>query len=120
MTFSSPNRDRGHDKRRKNLYTIGIGPASSHSRMRLRITLTLFLAATVARGATYVVGTDRDMVRSSTAIAIVTAGQSVSLRGPRGTIETSTRMHIDEAVAGPIASGETIDIVELGGMVGDV
>jgi len=86
--------------------------------MRFQITLTVFLAAAVARGATYVVGSDRDMVRSSTAIVVVTAGQSVSVLGPRGTIETSARMHVDEAIAGPLGTGDDIDVVELGGMAG--
>ena len=87
--------------------------------MRLRITLIVLLAATVARGATYVVGTDRDMVRSSAAIVVAIAGESISVRGPRGTIETSTAMHIEETISGPMAVDDTIEIVELGGMVGN-
>lgn len=81
--------------------------------------MALLLIAAAARGATYLVGTDRDMIRSSAAIVVVTAGQSVAMRSPRGTIETATRMHVDEAIAGPLRTGDDFDVVELGGMIGD-
>ena len=59
------------------------------------------------------------MIRSSAAIVLATAGESHAMHAPRGTIVTSTRIHIDEAISGPVHTGEDIDIVELGGFVGD-
>ncbi len=86
----------------------------------MKTTLVLFslFAATVARGTTYLVGTDRDLIRSSTAIVVVTAGPSTSMRSPRGAIETSTVMHVEEAISGPLPAGGDVAIVELGGFVG--
>lgn len=81
--------------------------------------MAVFLIASVARATTYLVGTDADLIRSSAAIVVATAGESISFRSPRGTIETATRMHVDEAIAGPFQTGDEFDVVELGGIVGN-
>ncbi|MGZ8851990.1 MAG: hypothetical protein ACXW2X_01245, partial [Thermoanaerobaculia bacterium] len=88
--------------------------------MRFRLTILLLLVASAGRAATYLVGTDREMIRSASAIVVVTAGESISVRSPGGTIETATHMRVDEALAGPFSTGDEFDIFELGGFVGDI
>lgn len=88
--------------------------------MRFRLVLMLLLVASAGRAATYLVGTDREMIRSANAIVVVTAGESLSVRSLRGTIETATHMRVEEAIAGPLNTGDEFDIFELGGFVGDI
>jgi Ig-like domain CHU_C associated/Dual-action HEIGH metallo-peptidase len=88
--------------------------------MRSRLVLILLLVASTGRAATYLVGTDREMIRSASAIVVVTAGESISVRSPRGTIETATHIRVDEAISGPLNTGDGFDIFELGGFVGDI
>ena len=89
--------------------------------MRLRFVFaTAVTIACTANAATFLVGTDRDMIRSSEAIVVATAGQSTAMRSPRGAIETSTRMHVEEAIAGSLVAGEDFDLVELGGILADI
>ena len=77
-------------------------------------------ATTSAFAATFLVPSDETLVRASKAIVIATAGESHSRRAPGGWIETVTAMRVDEAIKGPMQSGETIDVVELGGAIGEI
>ncbi len=86
--------------------------------MYRNLTLAAFLIASTAQATTYLVGTDADLIRSSTAIVVATAGESLSFRSPRETIETATRMRVEEGIAGPFHTGDEFDVVELGGIVG--
>src|SRR5207237_10386162 len=54
------------------------------------------------------------------ATAAATAGESYGLRSARGLVQTITRMHVDEAIAGSLRSGDEFDVVELGGLAGDI
>ncbi|MEA2571457.1 MAG: hypothetical protein QOI24_3458 [Acidobacteriota bacterium] len=80
--------------------------------------LLLVLTAGVARAATFIVADDRTLVLASHAVVLATAGESHTRWAPGGWIETVTPMHVDEAIKGE--PGATIDVVELGGVVGDV
>jgi Ig-like domain-containing protein/dual-action HEIGH metallo-peptidase len=83
-----------------------------------RLFIAFLFIASVARGATYRVGTDSELIRSSSAIVVATAGESICVRSARGTIETVTRMHVEESIAGPFSAGGEFDVVEMGGIVG--
>jgi hypothetical protein len=90
--------------------------------MRLRINpacLFFLLAATVAYGATFVVPTDRDMVRRAQAIVIGQALASYTQRTAWGGIETVTPFSVEEVIKGRIASG-SITIYEPGGVSNDI
>jgi len=81
---------------------------------------TLFavcLAAANASAATFLVPTDAELVRASKAIVLVTARTSASRFAPGGWIETVTEMRVDEAIQGPIGTGDIIHVTELGGVV---
>ena len=82
--------------------------------------LLLLLSATTLRAATFLVPDDATLVRASHAIAIVTAGESHVRRAPEGWLETVTSMRIDEAVKGPLVTGTSVAITELGGTLGDL
>ncbi|MGZ4809017.1 MAG: hypothetical protein ACXV7D_06760, partial [Thermoanaerobaculia bacterium] len=79
--------------------------------------IALFLAA-AANAATFLVPSDRDMIAAADAIAVVTAGESFSRWSAGGWIETVTTLHIDEAIRGPLTTGATIQVMNLGGVVG--
>jgi hypothetical protein len=82
-----------------------------------RLAALLLLAALPAGAATFLVPDDRALVDASTAIVVATAGPSYMRFAPGGWIETVTTMTVDEAIKGVASS--TIDVVELGGVVGD-
>ena len=82
-----------------------------------RVTLVLLLLASAASGATFLVGTDRDMTLASDAIVVGVAESSRS-EWPHGrAIHTVTSIRVDEVIRGPIAAGEIIEVAELGGTV---
>jgi hypothetical protein len=83
------------------------------------LALLPLLAASV-EAATFLVPADRDLVAGAKAIVVATAGDSAGRRAPRGWIETVTALRVDEVIKGPIAAGETIRVVELGGVVGSI
>ena len=76
------------------------------------------LAASAANAATFLVPDDASLVRASRAIVVATAGDAYTRWAPGGWIETVTALHVDEAIKGPVATGETIDVTELGGQIG--
>jgi len=80
----------------------------------------VFFAAAVANAATFLVPSDRDMIASADAIAIVTAGESESRWSGHGWIETVNSLHVDEAIKGQLGAGSTISVTELGGVVGNL
>ena len=85
-----------------------------------RALLLVTLFASTASAATFLVPADETLVRASKAIVVVTAGDSYCRYAPGGWIETVTEMRVDEAIKGPMRSGETIQITELGGKVGNI
>ena len=77
-------------------------------------------AATSAFSATFIVPSDASLVRTSKAIVVATAGESYSRWAAGGWIETVTPIRVDEAIKAPLGTGEKIDVVELGGLIGDI
>ncbi|MDQ6802139.1 MAG: M57 family metalloprotease [Acidobacteriota bacterium] len=77
-------------------------------------------AATSALAATFIVPTDESLVHASKAIVVATAGDSHSRWAPGGWIETVTPLRVDEAIQGPLETGEMINVVELGGAIGEI
>jgi hypothetical protein len=82
--------------------------------------LVLLFAASLARAATFLIPSDATLVRASRAVVIATAGESHVRRAPEGWLETVTALRVDEAVKGPLASGISIEVTELGGTLGDL
>jgi hypothetical protein len=80
----------------------------------------LVLCSTSAYAATFLVPSDRTLVVASKAIVVGTAGESHGRWAPGGWIETVTELRVDEAIKGSISAGDTIEITELGGVVGEV
>src|ERR1700752_1752390 len=84
--------------------------------MRSRLVLALAILPAVSSAATFVVPTDRDMVRRSDAIVVGWALKSDSRLTADGGIETVTPLVVDEVIKGSFLP-ETIDIYEPGGTV---
>lgn len=88
-------------------------------RSRIGAACVLFqLVAVVAYGATYVVPTDREMVRRAQAIVIGEALASYTQLNDKGGVETVTPFSVSEVLKGRIAD-DTINIYEPGGRYGD-
>jgi hypothetical protein len=83
---------------------------------RLLIVSSLF-AATSLQAITYIVPTDRDLVKRAEAIVIGTAVESHSELRDGGRIVTVATLHVDRVLKG--SPGESIQLVELGGSVGN-
>jgi hypothetical protein len=87
--------------------------------MRIPVRLlivSLLAAATSLRAITYIVPTDRDLVKRAEAIVIATAVESHSeFRGER--LVTVATFDVERTIKGPLAS--SVQLVELGGTVGD-
>ncbi len=80
----------------------------------------LAMFASSAIGATFLVPSDEMLVRASRAIVVATAGGSYCRYAPGGWIETITEMRVDEAIKGAVQTGDTIQVIELGGKVGGI
>ncbi len=87
--------------------------------MKRLLALAAF-ATSSAIAATFIVPTDASLIHASKAIVIVTAGESHTRRAPGGWIETVTSLHVDEAIKGPLRTGEVVEVVELGGAIGNI
>src|SRR5260370_11651603 len=87
--------------------------------MKRLLALAAF-ATSSAVAATFIVPTDASLIHASKAIVIVTAGESHTRRAPSGWIETVTSLHVDEAIKGPLRTGEVVEVVELGGAIGNI
>ncbi|HMC21119.1 MAG TPA: hypothetical protein VKL19_04685, partial [Thermoanaerobaculia bacterium] len=85
-----------------------------------RLLVLATLTATAASAATFLVPSDESLVRASKAIVVATAGESHTRYAPGGWIETLTELRVDEAIKGPLRSGEAIEVTELGGAVGQI
>ncbi|HEV8432965.1 MAG TPA: hypothetical protein VGR95_06085 [Thermoanaerobaculia bacterium] len=88
------------------------------SRSSVAASLAVFVLAPSLFAATFVVPTDRDLVRRAHGIVIATAMASYSQPGTDAAIETVTPMQIEETIKGRFAS--TINVVEPGGTYGGV
>ena len=87
--------------------------------MRALLALVLALGTALTAGAAvFVVPPDEDLVRQSTAIVIARVESSAGRETAGGSIETVTTLVAERAIRGPIPSGETFDVVEIGGIAG--
>lgn len=80
----------------------------------------LLLVASAASGATFVVPPDRELARRSDAVIVAKALTSYVTRSDSGAIETVTRLAIDDVIRGPLAAESTMEVVEPGGVFGDL
>ncbi|HKR63800.1 MAG TPA: M57 family metalloprotease [Thermoanaerobaculia bacterium] len=72
----------------------------------------------VVHAATYIVPTDAEMIAASKAIVVGTVVDSYCRRAEHGLIETVTRVAVEEGVKG-VGKGATMDVVQVGGHLGD-
>ncbi|HYM60929.1 MAG TPA: M57 family metalloprotease, partial [Thermoanaerobaculia bacterium] len=86
--------------------------------MNRSLSLLLILSSVSLHAATFLVAPDSTLIRASRAVVLATAGPSHGQWAPGGWIETVTEMRVDEAINGPVAAGDVIRVVELGGVVG--
>jgi FG-GAP-like repeat/Ig-like domain CHU_C associated len=78
---------------------------------------TTLLAAAAAEGATFIVPTDREMVRRADAIVVAAATKVDSRLNMYGGIETVTVMSVEETIKGN--AGAVFDVHEPGGVFGE-
>jgi hypothetical protein len=89
--------------------------------MRILVRLlivSLLAAATSLQAITYIVPTDRDLVKRAEAIVIATAVESHPEIRDGGRIVTVATLQVERAIKGLVA-GESVELVEMGGAVGD-
>src|SRR5262249_25085840 len=80
--------------------------------------LILTATATVASGATFVVPSDRLMVRQSDAVVVGSVLNTYSQLADNGAIETVTWLSVEEVIKGAVIQS-TIKITEPGGAYGE-
>ncbi len=86
-------------------------------RIVIRLLIVSFLAAaTSLQAITYIVPTDRDLVKRAEAIVIATAVESHSEMRDGGRIVTVATLRIESVVKGNVG-GDTVQLAELGGSV---
>jgi hypothetical protein len=90
--------------------------------MKLRSVLlgcvVMLLATESARGASFVVPTDSELIaKTSTIVAGVVEGSFV--QETNGIIETTYEVRVDRTMKGTLASGELVRIVSPGGIIGE-
>jgi len=79
----------------------------------------LLAVATSMQAITYVVPSDRDLVKRAEAIVVATAVSSHSELTRDGRIVTIATLTLDQVIKGDFEGQSSIDLVELGGVVGD-
>src|ERR1043166_2279687 len=88
-----------------------------HIRSVVVIVVTL-LVSLPAFATTFVVPDDAELVAKSPAVVIGRITGAVARDGATG-IETIYQLHIERAMKGPFSSGTTVNIISLGGRLGD-
>jgi hypothetical protein len=87
-------------------------------RILVRLLIVTFVAAaTSLQAITYIVPTDRDLVKRAEAIVIATAVESHAEIRDGGRIVTVATLQVDRLMKGNVGSG-TVQLAELGGTVG--
>ncbi|HEV7428012.1 MAG TPA: M57 family metalloprotease [Thermoanaerobaculia bacterium] len=81
--------------------------------------VSLLAAATSLQAVTYIVPTDRDLVKRAEAIVIATAVESHSQFTSDRRIVTIAKLAIDDAIKGEPLPGSSIELAEPGGVVGE-
>jgi hypothetical protein len=88
-------------------------------RITVRILVVALLAfATSLQAITYLVPSDRDLVKRAEAIIIATAVESHAELDATGGVVTIAALHVERTLKGRI--GDTIDLTEPGGSVGEI
>jgi hypothetical protein len=87
-------------------------------RLKLSLALTALLLAGTAIAATFIVPTDDELVRKSTAILAGTVEGSY-VEEVDGTIQTVYEIRADRGLKGPLGRDELVRVVALGGMIGE-
>jgi hypothetical protein len=88
---------------------------------KLRISasvISVLFVASAVQAITYVVPTDRDLVRRADAIIVATGVASHSQFDANGAIVTIATLRIDDVLKGGFGRRTEIDLVEMGGFVG--
>jgi hypothetical protein len=86
---------------------------------RLLTAVTLAVTTSSALAVTYIVPTDRDLVKRSEAIVVATATQSHSQLTSDGRVVTIATLALEEVLKGELRGQTSIDLIEPGGVVGD-
>lgn len=88
-------------------------------RILIRLSIVFCLAAaTSLQAITYIVPTDRDLVKRAEAIVIATAVESHSELRDGGRLVTVATLQVDRVIKGNV-TGNSVELVEMGGAVGD-
>src|SRR3954447_749167 len=86
-------------------------------RIPIRLLILSFLAAaTSLQAVTYIVPTDRDLVKRAEAIVVATAVESHSEMRDSGRIVTVATLQVERVIKGNVG-GNTVQLAELGGAV---
>jgi len=83
------------------------------------LTVSLLATATSLQAVTYIVPTDRDLIKRAEAIVVATALESHSELTSDGRIVTIATLALDDVIKGELDRRSSIDVVEIGGVVGD-
>ncbi len=86
---------------------------------RLLTAVALVITTSSALAVTYIVPTDRDLVKRSEAIVIATGIGSHSEITAGGRVVTIATMALEEVLKGELGGRATIDLIEPGGIAGD-
>jgi hypothetical protein len=86
--------------------------------VRMSIVLSLAVASSL-HAVTYIVPSDRDLVKRAEAIVVATAVESHSKFTENGGIVTVARLALKEVLKGDLDDVASIDLTELGGSIGD-
>jgi hypothetical protein len=89
------------------------------SKLRISAVLVVCCVAASLQAVTYVVPTDRDLVRRADAVVLATALESHAELNSRGAIVTVASLQIDDVLKGTFVRGASIALTEMGGMVGE-
>ena len=80
----------------------------------------LLLAAASSYAVTYIVPSDRDLVRAAEEIVIATGVSSHSHFAADGRLVTTAELKIERALKGSFTAGDTLQLTEIGGQVGNL
>lgn len=81
--------------------------------------VSLVAGATSLQAITYIVPTDRDLVKRAEAIVIATAVESHAQFTKNGGIVTVATLALDQVIKGDLAGQSSITLTELGGIIGE-
>jgi hypothetical protein len=90
-------------------------------RLRTCLVVILFvMAASPLAAATFIVPSDRELVKGAEAVVIATPERAWSFFGGDGLIHTTTALHLDDLLYGAIPDRGSIEVTLPGGVIGDL